>query len=95
MQKFQRSIKMLDQRCPAFYPVAVIAIQNTVNVAHLGTVNVPAHHALVATASRFIRDRYFEISNIVQGSLYLLFEVLRQSPVRQPQADAQAVQVAI
>jgi hypothetical protein len=44
----EASVGVLDQRGEAFHPVAVVAVQHTVDHAHFGVVDVAAHHALHA-----------------------------------------------
>jgi hypothetical protein len=44
---------VLDQRGAAFHPVAVVAIQRAVDLAHLGAVDMAADHAVVAALARF------------------------------------------
>ena len=46
VQQLQRAIKVLDQRGAAFNPVTIVAVQHAVNVAHLGAVDMAAHHSI-------------------------------------------------
>ena len=42
----QMAVEILDQRGAAFDPVAVIAVENTVDLADLGAMDVSAHHGV-------------------------------------------------
>ena len=86
---------MLDQRGAAFDPVAVIAVERAIDIAHLGAVDMPADHALVTPAARFAGDGDFKIRHVVQCAFYFLLEVGRQGPVGQTHAGAQTVQVTV
>ena len=66
---------VLDQRGAAFNPVAIIAIQRAVDVTHLGTMNVAANHALMAASLGLMSHRHFELGDVVQCLLHLLFQV--------------------
>ena len=53
MQNLKTAIPVLDQRSQAFDPIAVVAVERAVDGAHLGTVDVPAHHAVQAALAGF------------------------------------------
>ena len=77
MNKFQPPVQVLDQRAAAFDPVAVVAIQDAINLTHLGAVNVAADNALVATALGLLRNRHLKICHVIQGRLDPVLEVRR------------------
>ena len=78
VQQFQRTVKVFHQRGTTFNPVAIIAIQNTIDLAHLGAVDVPAYDPLVTTPLGFVGNSDFKISHVIECALYLLLEVSRQ-----------------
>jgi hypothetical protein len=86
---------VLDQRGEAFHPVAVVAVQHTVDHAHFGVVDVPAHHPLHAARPCFARDGLFEVAHVADCALDLQLEVLAQAPVRQADARAQRIEVTV
>ncbi len=86
---------VLHQRRQALDPVAVVAVQHAVDVAHLGVVDVAADDALHAAPARLARDRDFEVADVADRALDLELEVLRQAPVRQAEPGAQRVERAV
>lgn len=48
---------MLNQRCEAFNPVAIVAVQHIIDCADFGMVDMAADHALCAAPFCFARDR--------------------------------------
>ena len=44
-----------------FHPVTIVAVKNPIDFAYLGSVDVTAQHAIVATASSFVRHDSFEL----------------------------------
>ena len=83
---------MLDQSGEALDPVAVVAVKDPVDQAHLGVVDVTAHHAVSAAAAGLARDRGLEVTHVRDRSLDLELQIARQAPVRQPHAGAQHVE---
>ena len=86
---------MLDQGRAAFHPIAVVAIQHTVDVADFRMMDMAAHHAVEATTASFMRHRHLEVRNEIDRFLDLVFEVSRQRPVLQPPARTPAVEVTV
>ena len=84
VQQLQRAVKVIQQRGTAFNPVAVVAVQHAVDVAHPGAVDVSAHHALVATASRVVCHCYVKVGHKAQSTSDFLLQVRLQRPIRQP-----------
>ncbi len=76
---------MLDQGRAAFDPVAVVAVEDALDRAHLGGVNVAAHHAVGAPPSRLGDDGGLEAADVFDRLLDLVLEVGRQRPVAEPQ----------
>ena len=66
----------LDQRGAALHPVAVVAVEDAVDVAHLGMVDVAADHAVDAAPARFARERLLEVADEADGVLDLVLEVV-------------------
>ena len=93
--QFQPPVVVLDQRAAAFDPVAVVAVQRAVDVADFGVVDVAAHHAVIAAPARLGGHGAFKVADVVHRLLHLVLQVARQRPVRQAQARAKAVEVAV
>src|SRR6516165_4064004 len=51
------SVTVLDEGGTALYPVAVVAIENAAQIAHLGVVDMAADDAVDAAPARFFGDR--------------------------------------
>jgi hypothetical protein len=79
----QPAVEVLDQRGAAFDPVAVVAVEDAVDRADLGVVDVPAHHAVDAASSRLARHRVFVVVDELHRVLDPVLEVRRQRPVGQ------------
>lgn len=77
---------MLGQRSQAFDPVAVVRVQDPIDVAKLGVVDMPTHDPLHAAMPGLARDGRLEVADIADCSLDLELQVLGQRPVRQPQS---------
>ena len=72
MQQLQRAVKVLYQRSAAFNPIAVVAIQHALNVAHLGAMDVPAHHALITAVACLIGHGDLKVCHVAQGTFDFL-----------------------
>ena len=46
--EFQSSIQVLDQRAATLDPIAIVAVQDAIDVSHLGAVNMATDHPVVA-----------------------------------------------
>ena len=57
----QAAVEMLDQRRAALHPVAVVAVEDAVDVADLGLMDVAADHAVDAAPARLAGDRVLEV----------------------------------
>ena len=71
------SVHVLYQRSSALDPVAVVAIQDAVDLAHFGPMDVAANHGVDATLARGQRDRVFETAYVLNGGLGLVLKVRR------------------
>ena len=54
MDDFEMTIGMLDQGGPAFYPIAIVAVQGAIHIPYFCMVDVPAHHAIKASFPAFL-----------------------------------------
>jgi len=88
-------VERLDQCCQAFDPVAAVAIQETVDVADFGVMDVAAQHAVVAVAARLARQYLLEAADEADGVLHLVLQVGRQRPIAEAEPCAQRIQVAV
>jgi len=86
---------VLDQRGQALDPVAVVAVEDAVDLAHLRVVDVAAHHAVHAALARLARHGGLEVADVADRALDLELEVARQAPVRQPEPGARAIEPAV
>src|SRR5579883_1312869 len=91
-QDAQAAVEILDQRGAALDPVAVVAVEDAVDGADLGMVDMAAHHAVDAAAARFARHRALIVADELHGVLDLVFEVSRQRPVGQAEPPAGPVE---
>ena len=64
---------MLHERRAALYPVAIIAIQDTVNHADFCAMDVAANYAVIATLARFVGDRVFKVGDEIHRFFHLVF----------------------
>jgi len=74
-------LEILDQRRAALDPVAVVAIEDAVDGADLGVMDVSAHHTIDAATACFARDGLLVVVDELDGVLDLVFEIGRQRPV--------------
>ena len=88
----QATIEVLDQRGAAFDPVAVIAVEDAIDVADLGVVDVAADHAVDAAPARFARHRVLVAVDELDRVLDLVLQVGRQRPVGQAELAAAPVE---
>jgi len=86
---------VLDQRRQALDPVAVVAVEDAVDLAHLGVVDVAADHAMRAAAARFACDGDLEVVDVADRALDLVLQVARKAPVRQPDPGPRDVEPAV
>src|SRR5260221_1264967 len=82
----------LHQRGEALDPIAVVAVEDSADVADLGLVDVAAHHAVEAAAARLLRERRLEVADVADRVLHALLEELRERPAGQAQLRARAVE---
>src|SRR5437899_1174801 len=95
MQNRELALLALHQGSETFHPVAFVAVQNATNRADLRLVDVTAHHAVDASATRFLGKRDLEVGDIHHRVLHLVLEELRQRPVREAEPGADGVEPAI
>ena len=92
---FEPAVVVLDQRRQALDPVAVVAVQDALDLADLGVVDVAADDAVGTEATRLARDRHLELVDVADRALDLVFQVARQAPVRQAELGPRAVEPAV
>src|SRR5213593_848234 len=95
MQDRELTVLAFHERGEALDPVPVIAIENAANRSDLGLVDVPAHHAIDAAATRFLRQRDLEIGDVAHRILHLVLEELRQRPVWEAEPCTGRVEPAV
>ena len=94
-KEFQSPIKVLDERAATLDPIAIVAVQDAVDVPHLGAVNMTTNHPVVTPFSRFIGHSDLKVCDEIQGLFHFVLQVTRKRPIRQPQTSAQVVQMAV
>src|SRR5258708_14855583 len=72
----------LHQRGEALDPIAVVAVEDSADVADLGLVDVAAHHAVEAAAARLLRERRLEITDVADPVLPPLLDSPPPPPLR-------------
>ncbi len=95
MHDRQSAVEILDQGGAAFHPVAVVAVEDAVDVADLGLVDVPAHHAIGAAAPGLRRHRVLELAHIADRVLDLVLEEGGERPVRIAEPQPRLVEPVI
>lgn len=93
--QFKLAVLVFNQGGSALYPVAIIAIQNAIDVAHFGVMDMSTNDPLKPPTSGFRGHGRFKVIHIGQCLFHPALEVRRQGPVRQPKTRAQMIQVAI
>ena len=88
----QAAVEILDQRGAALHPVAVVAVEDAVDVADLGVMDVAADHAVDAAPARLAGDGVLEVGDELHRVLDLVLEVGRERPVVQPELAARPVE---
>ena len=78
MQNFQTPVIVLDQRSPTFYPIAIVAIQNTIDHPHFGAMYVAAQNAVMPTLFSLVGYGLLKVGHVIQRSFDFLLEVGRQ-----------------
>ena len=86
---------MLHQGAQAFDPVAIIAVQNAANLPHFRPVNMAANDTVVAAVARLVGQCDFKIGDEIHRHLDLVFEVGRERPIRETQALANQIEIAV
>src|SRR6267154_3404047 len=77
VDQLQSSIKMLDESRAALYPIAVVAVQNTVYFAQLRVMNVAANDTVQSTAERLVHHGIGKGADILHCVFHPLFEIGR------------------
>ena len=72
---------VFDQRRATLDPVACVAIQRTLDIAHFGPVNMTTNDTLMTPASCFVCHRHFELGDVVKDLLDLVFQIGGERPV--------------
>jgi len=91
----QLTFEGLDERRQAFHPIAVVAVQDTVDIANLSLVDVAADDPIAAAAARFVGHHVLELRDEVHRVLDLMLEVLRERPVVETEAAARPIEPAV
>ena len=91
----QAALEILDQRRAAFDPVAVVAVEDAVDVADLGVVDVAADHAIDAAPARLVGHGVLVVGDELHGVLDLVLQERRQRPVGQAEPAAAPVEPGV
>src|SRR5579872_5001412 len=90
-QQLELSTRGLDQRRARFDPVAGVAVERSTDAAQVGTVNVPAHHAVVTLLARMSGRHALVLLDVAQARRDTELDALGQRPVGLTEAAAQIV----
>ena len=81
VEDFHPSVRMLDQRRAALYPVAVVAVHDIADLLHLGLVDVAADNAVDTALGSLVGQRMFEIADELDRALRLVLQIGGERPV--------------
>ncbi len=73
----QFAIVILDKRRATFDPIAVIAVENAVEIADGGTMDMAANDTVELALTRLLHHRPFEAADVFDGVLDLVLEKRR------------------
>lgn len=71
----QTAIHVFHQGGTALHPVAVVAVQNSVDVAHFRAMDMSADHGVHAALARRLGHGVFEAADVLNRSLRLVLQV--------------------
>src|SRR5688500_1012564 len=91
----QLTAARFDQRGTTLHPVAIVAIEHAIDVAHARAVNVSTDDAVEIAAERGLRGGVLERGDVLDGLGQPQFEIRRQRPVRHAECAAARVDAAI
>ena len=83
LDDFHAAIGMFHQGSTAFDPIAIIAVQYSIDFAHFGMMDVTTDHTIHAALFGLMRDGFFEFTDEFDGVLDLLLQECRQRPIGQ------------
>jgi hypothetical protein len=86
---------VLDQRRAALHPVAVVAVEDSVDLAHLGVVDVSRDHAVQPAALGLVGEGLLELTDEVDRVLDPVLQVRGERPVGQAQAAPSDVEPVV
>lgn len=75
VQDFQASVEVLHQRRAAFHPIAVVAVEDAVDVADFRVVDVAADDAVHAPLAGYLGHGLLEIGDVGHCILDLVLQV--------------------
>lgn len=87
--------KTKQSACAALDPIAVVAVEDTVDHAHLGMMKLAAYDAVDAAAPRFARHGPLVVRDEVHGVLDPVLEECRERPVGQAELAVSPVEEPI
>ena len=82
-QNFHSAVGVLDQGRQTFDPIAIVAVQNAVDIANFSVVNMSAHHAIESVFGRLGGHGHFKVIDETDGLFDFELEVGRQRPIGQ------------
>lgn len=95
MQDFKPAVEVLDQGGAAFDPVAVVAVEDAVDGAHFGGVDMAADDSVDFALSGLGDHRVLEMADVFDGVLDLVFQVGRQRPIAEAHLAAGPVEPGV
>ena len=71
----EAAVGMFHQSGAAFHPIAVVAVQNAVDVSGFRVMDVAGNHAIEAAASGLTRQSMLEVRNERRGVFHLVLQI--------------------
>lgn len=81
IEDFQPAVVMFDQGRAAFYPVAVVDVEDVADLLHFGVVDMPTHDTIEAAAPGFGGEGVFEAVDGFHRFLHLALQPGGKGPV--------------
>jgi hypothetical protein len=91
----QTAVQLFDQRAARLDPVTIVQIENTIDLAHGGMVDVAAEHSIKAVFKSVLRDCFFKVGDELDRLFYLLLDEARERPIGQAEFAPGKVEPAV
>ena len=95
VNEFYLAVKIFNQRGATFHPVAAVQVFHTVNLLHLGPVNMSANHAISLMVAGHGGQRGFIFGHELHSGLGLELQKRCERPVTETHRASQAIEVEV